>query len=221
MTKRIFDLAGSVFILIFTAPLLLCTSLLILIIDGFPIVYKAKRAGKNNRVFDLYKFRTMIKNADKVGPSITYGGDARVTKLGHILRNTKIDEIPQIINVIKGEMSLVGPRPESIEIVKDYTPEQMHTLKVKPGLTGPGALYYFKYQQDEKSSNPVNEEYYIKHQLPDKLRLDIEYIQRFDKYKIWEDIRIIVITLVTISSCLLKNLGIKKSDNACKVKRTI
>jgi lipopolysaccharide/colanic/teichoic acid biosynthesis glycosyltransferase len=210
MLKRLFDVIGGIIVLVITFPLLFLTSLLVLIFDGSPVFYKAQRAGRGNSVFHLYKFRTMIRDADKVGPSITYGGDARITRLGQILRNTKLDELLQIINVLQGEMSLVGPRPESVEIVKSYTPEHMQTLKVKPGLTGPGALYYFKYQQDEKASDTESEEHYIKYQLPDKLKLDNEYIKRFHKFNILEDIRIVFITMFTILLFLLKKLGLKK-----------
>ncbi len=203
-TKRIFDIIGSLCILLLTFPLMLVVSFLILIIEGRPILYKAKRAGRNNKIIVIYKFRTMVKNADIVGPSITYGEDSMVTKLGRLLRNTKIDELPQVVNVLKGDMSIVGPRAESLDIVSHFTPEQMCTLKVKPGLTGSGALYYYMHQQDEKALDSDNEEYYIKYQLPIKLKLDMNYIQRYIEYGIFEDLTIIIRTLFTMFLFILK-----------------
>lgn len=204
--KRISDIIVSLCILVLTFPLMLIVSFLILIIEGYPILYKAKRAGRNNKVIIIYKFRTMIKNAEIVGPSITYGGDSRVTKLGKLLRDTKIDELPQVVNVLRGDMSIVGPRAESLDIVSNFTPEQMRVLEVKPGLTGPGALYYYMHQQDEKAVDSNNEEYYIKHQLPIKLQLDINYIERYNKYGILEDLTIILRTLFIMVLFIFKKL---------------
>ena len=209
--KRVFDVIGSLSILVITSPLILVVSFLILIIEGRPILYKAKRAGRNNKMIVIYKFRTMVKNADTVGPSITYGGDSRVTKLGGLLRNTKIDELPQVVNVLKGDMSIVGPRAESLDIVSHFTPEQMGTLKVKPGLTGSGALYYYLHQQDEKAVDSNNEEYYLKYQLPIKLKLEIDYIQRYNDYGIREDLTIIVRTLFTMFLFIFKKVALKKN----------
>ncbi len=204
--KRVFDVIGSVCILVLTFPLMLVVSFLILIIEGRPILYTAKRAGRNSKIIVIYKFRTMVKNAEIVGPSITYGDDPRITKLGRLLRNTKIDELPQVVNVLKGDMSIVGPRAESLDIVTHFTPEQMCTLKVKPGLTGSGALYYYMHQQDEKAVDSDNEEYYIKYQLPIKLKLDMNYIQRYNEYGIFEDLTIIIRTLFTMFLFILKKL---------------
>lgn len=196
--KRLFDLVVGGIILLLSIPLMLFTSLLIFFCNGSPIFYVAKRAGKNNDNINMYKFRTMVKNADAVGPSVTYGEDARITRLGKFLRNTKIDELPQIINVIKGNMSIVGPRPESLDIVEQYSDEQKKVLTVKPGLTGLGALHYYTSQQDEKGTNSDSEDYYIQYQLPTKLKMDIDYLKRYKKYGVFEDIRIILLTIYTI-----------------------
>ena len=204
--KRVFDVIGSLCILVLMSPLMLVVSFLILIVEGRPVLYKAKRAGRNNKIIGIYKFRTMVKNADTVGPSITYGGDSRVTKLGGFLRNTKIDELPQVVNVLKGDMSIVGPRAESLDIVSYYTPEQMGTLKVKPGLTGAGALYYYMHQQDEKVVDSDNEEYYLKYQLPAKLKLDIDYIKRYNEFGILEDLTLIMRTSYTMLLFVFRKL---------------
>ncbi len=152
----------------------------------------------------------MIRNADSIGPSITYGKDIRATKLGRILRNTKIDELPQIINVLKGNMSIVGPRPESMEIVEQFTHEQMQILEVKPGLTSLGALHYFMHQQDEKVMNPNSEKHYIRYQLPVKIKMDIDYIKRYRKYGILEDVRIIILTIFAIFIYIVKKPLLRK-----------
>jgi undecaprenyl phosphate N,N'-diacetylbacillosamine 1-phosphate transferase len=134
--KLIIDFMLSVFILLLISPLLLITAILIKIYDPGPIIFKQKRVGLNEKEFDIYKFRTMIVNADSVGPVLTQDNDPRITKLGKFLRRTSIDEFPQFINVLKGEMSIIGPRPEVPSIVKDYTTEQRFVFTVRPGLTG-------------------------------------------------------------------------------------
>lgn len=106
------------------------------ILDPGPIFYKQQRVGKDEKIFLIYKFRTMIVNADKVGPVLTQDNDPRITKLGKFLRHSSIDELPQLINVLKGEMSIIGPRPEVPSIVETYNDIQRQVFKVKPGITG-------------------------------------------------------------------------------------
>lgn len=134
--KSILDKFLSILIIILISPILIISSILIKILDPGPIIFKQKRVGKNQKEFDIYKFRTMVVNADKIGPVLTEDNDPRITKIGKFLRRSSIDELPQFFNVLKGEMSIIGPRPEVPSIVKTYTEEQKNVFKVKPGLTG-------------------------------------------------------------------------------------
>lgn len=140
-----------------------------------PVFYRARRVGKGGKLFLMYKFRTMVANADQLGPSITVRDDPRITRVGRFLRKTKLDELPQLINVLKGEMSLVGPRPETPSMVKHYTPEQRRVLEVTPGITGLAQLHY---SNEEEMLDPENwHEEYVKKILPHKLSLDLLYIE--------------------------------------------
>jgi lipopolysaccharide/colanic/teichoic acid biosynthesis glycosyltransferase len=140
--------------------------------------YKQLRAGKNKKTIEVYKLRTMIKDADKVGPILTQENDPRITKVGWFLRRTSIDELPQIFNVIKGDMSLVGPRPEVIEIVEGYDDYQMQVLNYRPGITG-------IVQVSGRAALPI----------PEKLRMDVEY---YKDATFWTDLKIIVKTPWTL-----------------------
>ena len=134
---KTFDVTGSIFLLIFLTPLIILISLLIKISSPGPVFYRQKRVGKDGKVFTLYKFRTMVIDAEKeVGPVLAKRNDPRVTKIGRILRTTRIDELPQFLNVLKGDMSLVGPRPERPHFVKQHKALHELRLVVKPGLTG-------------------------------------------------------------------------------------
>ena len=133
---RIFDIVFSLFAIILLLPVFAITSLLILIDDGFPILFSQKRVGLNNKIFLIYKFRSMYKDAKKYGISPSKINDNRITKIGKFLRKTSIDEIPQFLNVLKGDMSIVGPRPEMPFLVKNYNNFENLRLKIKPGITG-------------------------------------------------------------------------------------
>ena len=126
----------ALFLLIIMSPLLLAMTLLIVICSPGSPFYRASRVGKDGRVFLMWKFRTMVRNADMNGPPVTVRGDSRVTLIGRLLRKTKLDELPQLINVVTGDMNLVGPRPETSEIVACYNMDQRAVLSVKPGITG-------------------------------------------------------------------------------------
>ena len=177
--KRFFDVFLSLIAIIITSPIFLIVSLLIKLEDGGPVFYKQTRVTKNGKEFDILKFRSMIVNAEKNGEVIpAKGRDPRITKVGRIIRATRIDELPQIINIIKGDMSIVGPRPERVEHVKKYTeeiPEFQYRQKVKGGLTGYAQIY-----------GKYNTSAY------DKLRLDLMYIEN---YSLILDIKLILMTL--------------------------
>lgn len=176
--KRIFDFTTSLIGLIIISPILLFIALFISLESKGGVFYKQKRVGKGNKDFYVYKFRSMIVDADKKGLlSIGKDGkDPRVTKVGYIIRKYKLDELPQLLNVLKGDMSLVGPRPEVRKYVELYTEEQKQVFKVRPGITDIASIK-FRNENDLLSQSPNPEEYYIKEIMPQKLSLNLEYIK--------------------------------------------
>lgn len=183
--KRCFDIFFSGIALLLLSPVLLLGSILSKIQSTGPILYKAKRVGRGGIIFKMYKFRTMVDNADKIGGGLTIHGDSRVTPIGRFLRFSKIDELPNLINVLKGEMSLIGPRPEALDYVKLYTNEQMKVLMVRPGITGPSQVANRNEEVKlKKQKDP--EHYYIHELMPQKLELDLQYVSN---YRFLSDIR--------------------------------
>lgn len=175
MAKRAFDLLISGLALLLLSPSLLLLALWIKLDSPGPVLYRGQRVGQDGRPFFMFKFRTMVEGAEGRGPAVTYRDDPRITRAGMFLRRTKLDELPQLLNVLKGEMSLVGPRPEDPSYVALYTPEQRQVLGVKPGITGPTQLEY----RDEASmldGESVDEEY-VSRIMPEKLKLDLEYVR--------------------------------------------
>ena len=173
--KRTFDLVVAIIAFLLLSPLFLLGSLLAKLQSKGPVFYKATRVGKDETVFEMYKFRTMVVNADTLGGSLTTYRDTRITHIGRFLRWTKFDELPNLINVIKGEMSLIGPRPEAPDYVKYYTEIQKQVLQVKPGMTGPSQLANRDEEEKLKGQHDV-EHYYITELMPKKLALDLHYI---------------------------------------------
>lgn len=173
--KRIFDVVFAMIGLLLLSPLFLFGSLLAKLQSKGPVFYKSKRVGKDEVPFAMYKFRTMVINADKLGGSLTTYRDTRITPIGRFLRWTKLDELPNLINVIKGEMSLIGPRPEAPEYVKYYTEIQKQVLLVKPGITGPSQLANRDEEEKLKGQQDA-EHYYITELMPKKLALDLHYV---------------------------------------------
>jgi lipopolysaccharide/colanic/teichoic acid biosynthesis glycosyltransferase len=196
MLKRLFDIFFSFTGIIFLFPVFLVIVILIAITSKGGVFYFQKRVGKNNFDFNLYKFRTMHVNADKKGLLTVGGRDPRITKVGYYLRKYKLDELPQLLNVFFGSMSLVGPRPEVRKYVDLYTEEQKKVLTVKPGITDYASLEYFS--ENEllgKSDNP--EQTYINEIMPAKLALNMRYI---NEAGIATDLKIILETLKKIVS---------------------
>ena len=192
--KRLFDILFSLIVLTIGLPFALIIALLILADSKGRVLYKQSRVGRNNVDFQLYKFRTMCTGADK-GSLITVGGDdARITKVGRFLRKYKIDEFPQFLNILKGEMSIVGPRPEVRKYVDMYTPEQMRVLSVRPGLTDYASIRYVN-ENELLATSPDPEKAYIEEIMPDKLKLNLKYI---DEQSVGTDLRIILMTLKAI-----------------------
>jgi len=175
MAKRIFDFVVSLLCLILFVPVFLIVGILIVVDSPGPVFYLGDRIGKDGKPFKILKFRTMVVNADQIGSALTHSGDPRVTRVGRILRKCKIDEFPQLINVLLGEMSIVGPRPESPGYVEHYTSEQRQVLRVKPGITG---LTQIKFRHEETllSQYKDRERAYIDTIMNEKLLIDLEYI---------------------------------------------
>jgi lipopolysaccharide/colanic/teichoic acid biosynthesis glycosyltransferase len=176
MVKRLFDLIVALVSLIVLVPLFLIVGFLIKLDSPGPIFYKGDRIGKDGVLFKIYKFRTMVVNADRMGSALTHDGDPRVTRVGRILRKWKIDEFPQLLNILQGDMSIVGPRPESPNYVEHYTPEQRQVLQVKPGMTGLTQVR-FRHEETLLSHCTNLEEEYIAKIMPHKLALDLTYIE--------------------------------------------
>lgn len=190
--KRVLDIVVAAFGLLLLAPLFLVVGLLIRREDGGPVFFRQTRMGRNGSPFRIWKFRTMVVEADRLGPPLTAGQDPRITRIGHWLRRLKLDELPQLLNVWAGEMTLVGPRPEVPEYVALYTMEQRELLKLKPGITCPASLEYF----DEaellgNSDDPAR--LYVEEIMPEKIRLALAYAARAN---ILTDLRVIVQTLL-------------------------
>ena len=175
MVKRVFDLLVASLGLLLLSPLFAILILALKIASPGPAFYLATRVGRNGRNFRAIKIRTMVVDADRVGPSITTAGDSRITAMGKFFRRTKLDELPQLINVIKGDMSLVGPRPEAPKYVAMYTPEQRAVLRHRPGMTSLASLQFRN--EEEELSGPRWEELYVNEIMPEKLRIDLAYLE--------------------------------------------
>lgn len=194
MSKRFLDLIASLVGLVILSPLFFVIAILVKLQDNGPIFYFARRSGQNNQVFYMCKFRSMVVNAEQQGPAITGSEDSRITSIGKFLRKTKIDELPQLINVLVGEMSLVGPRPEDPRYVEKYTDEQRQILNYKPGITSAASLYY---RYEESILDDDNwEERYLTEVMPRKLEIDIDYCRQSD---IRQDISLIIRTIFAMT----------------------
>jgi lipopolysaccharide/colanic/teichoic acid biosynthesis glycosyltransferase len=193
VAKRVLDLLVSAVGLVLFSPVMLILGIWIKLDSKGPVFYRGERVGKDGRSFRMYKFRTMVMEADHIGPAITYREDPRVTNVGKFLRRTKLDELPQLVNVLKGDMSLVGPRPEDPSYVAHYSAQQREVLRVKPGITGLTQLEY----RDEASmlEGASADEDYLSQIMPEKLRLDLDYTQ--DR-SLALDIKILWQTAVTL-----------------------
>jgi lipopolysaccharide/colanic/teichoic acid biosynthesis glycosyltransferase len=193
VAKRIVDLIISLVGLALLWPLLAGLALWAKWDSPGPVLYRGKRVGQHGRPFFIYKYRTMVQGAESQGPAVTYLDDPRITRAGKVLRRYKLDELPQLFNVIRGEMSWVGPRPEDPKYVALYTEEQRQVLSIKPGVTGPTQLKY----RDEASmlqGESVDEEY-VSRLMPEKLKSDLEYVRN---RSLGGDIRILWRTATTM-----------------------
>jgi lipopolysaccharide/colanic/teichoic acid biosynthesis glycosyltransferase len=177
MIKRAFDIGAASLGLVVLSPLLLLVALLIKLDSAGPVFFRQERIGRGFRPFIIYKFRTMVQEAPRQGGPITFGADPRITRAGQILRRTKIDEFPQLINVLRGEMSLVGPRPEVRQYVELFREDYVDILRVLPGITDLASLTY-RHEAEVlgRSENP--EVAYVRDVLPEKVRLAKEHVRR-------------------------------------------
>jgi FlaA1/EpsC-like NDP-sugar epimerase/lipopolysaccharide/colanic/teichoic acid biosynthesis glycosyltransferase len=187
------DLVASGLGLFVLAPLFLLIGLAIKFTSPGPAFYRAERVGWGGRAFTLYKFRSMVQNADRRGPGITGGGDPRVTQVGRFLRRAKLDELPQLINVLRGEMSLVGPRPEDPRYVALYTPEQRRVLAARPGITSHASLHYI--EEEDLLAGADWETTYRRRVMPHKLSMDLAYLRQRSA---WTDLALILKTVAAL-----------------------
>ena len=193
--KRLFDIVASGLGLILLSPLFLVLAIWIKADSEGPVFYRQVRVGRYNRDFRIFKFRSMRAGSD-TGSLITIGGrDPRITRSGYLIRKFKLDELPQLINVFVGDMSLVGPRPEVRHYVNFWTPEQMHVLDVRPGITDPASIKFLNENELlEKAEDP--EKYYIEVIMQEKIRLYLEYVEKqnlfYDLALIFKTIGVIV-----------------------------
>jgi lipopolysaccharide/colanic/teichoic acid biosynthesis glycosyltransferase len=191
MGKRVFDLVIASLGLLAFSPILLVLAVWIKLDSRGPVFFRQERVGRFGKTFRIHKFRTMTHQPHSKGLQITVGGDSRITKVGHFIRRNKLDEVAQLIDVVKGDMSLVGPRPEVPKYVAHYPPEMRErVLSVRPGITDPASLE-FRNENDllARASDPERE--YVEVILPEKLRLAADYV---DRASFWTDIRLIMQT---------------------------
>jgi len=195
-TKRIFDIFVSLILLIILSPVFLVIAIMIKVDSKGPVFYRQDRVTKYGRVFKIFKFRTMIVDADKKGSLVTVNGDDRITKVGSKIRNSRLDEIPQLINILLGDMSFVGTRPEVMKYVDKYTDEMMATLLLPAGVTSEAsinfrdeALIMNKYLSDTKNVDDI----YIYKILPEKMKYNLKYLK---KCSIIEDAKLCIKTIV-------------------------
>lgn len=190
MLKRLFDVVASGVGLVLLSPLLLALALAVKLGSPGPIFYRANRVGRYGVPFKLLKFRSMVINADQIGPAVTGAADPRITRVGRFLRRTKLDELPQLINVLRGDMSLVGPRPEDPRYVALYTDEQRQVLNVRPGITSLASVAYRN--EEAMLVGDDWEKHYVEQIMPAKLTVDLEYARNAS---LWRDVRVILGTL--------------------------
>ena len=192
--KRVMDIVISGGALLVIWPVLLLIALAIKIDDPGPVFYRQVRVGRNGKEFRIFKFRTMVVDADKKGLAITVGRDHRITRMGRLLRKTKLDELAQLINVLIGEMSFVGPRPEVPKYVNMYTPYQRQVLLVRPGITDYASIAY-RNENDMLEGADDPEKMYIDVIMPDKIELNMKYLREISPLA---DIRLILSTIIAV-----------------------
>lgn len=198
LIKRIFDVIVSLIMLILLSPILLVLGVLIKLESKGPVFYRQERVTTYGKIFRIFKFRTMVQNADKIGSLITLGEDKRITKVGKLIRKCRLDELPQLINVLIGDMSFVGTRPEVKKYVDCYTDNMMATLLMPAGITSIASIKYK--DEDEIINEYLNkgetvDDIYINRVLPEKMKYNLEYIEKFSFIG---DIKIMISTVLAV-----------------------
>ena len=180
--KRIFDIVVSLVLIVLLSPLLLVLSILIVLDSKGGVFYRQERVTQYGRKFRIFKFRTMVADADKIGTQVTVSNDSRITRVGSVIRKYRLDEIPQLFNILLGDMSLVGTRPESTHYVKFYTPEMYATLLLPAGVTSEASIMY-KDEADLLDKADDVDKVYIEKVLPGKMKYNLESISNFSFIK--------------------------------------
>jgi lipopolysaccharide/colanic/teichoic acid biosynthesis glycosyltransferase len=192
--KRAFDLVVASVGIVLLSPVLVAVAAAIWVDTGAPVFYRQVRVGRDGRPFGIWKFRTMVVNADRMAANVSALGDPRVTRVGAWLRRAYLDELPQLFNVVLGEMSMVGPRPETPEFVAYYTEEERRLLSIRPGIAGPSTLGFMD-EAEVLASVGNAEVYYIDRMLHDRAALDLGYVER---HTLAGDVSLLVRQLVEI-----------------------
>lgn len=174
--RRYVDIVVAATMLIVLSPVLIAIGLAIRLTSQGPAVYRQRRVGRSKTVFTIWKFRTMVINADQIGPSVGGKADPRITPIGKLLRGSRLDELPQLVNLLRGDLTLIGPRPEVESFVPYYTTTEQRLLLVRPGVLGPGALLFARQQCDDLDTVGDPDAYYVAHHLHPKLALDLGYL---------------------------------------------
>src|SRR3954471_493112 len=191
--RRLIDIVVATIVLCTLSPVFVLLSLVVMLDSPGNPFYGGWRAGRDGRRFRMWKFRTMVKNADQIGSSITTRRDPRITRFGAFLRKSKLDELPQFFNLLVGDLTIVGPRPEDPGITEQYTAAQREIFKVKPGITGPTQLKYTVIEAEIIPDGAEAQQYYIDHILNQKLRLDLDYLS---KRTMFSDLQVVMQTVL-------------------------
>jgi lipopolysaccharide/colanic/teichoic acid biosynthesis glycosyltransferase len=188
LAKRAFDLLVAALALVVLAPLFLVLAAAVRIDSRGPVLFKQERVGLGGRPFRMYKVRSMVRDAERMAANVSTSGDPRVTRVGAHLRRWHLDELPQLFNVLRGDMSLVGPRPETPEFVTRYTEDERRVLDVKPGVAGPSTLAFMD-EPEILGAADDPEDYYVNHLLHERVRLDLRYL---DRWSLLGDVRLLL-----------------------------
>ena len=193
--KRVFDIIVSLILLILLSPVFLVISIMIKTDSKGPVMFRQVRVTQYGKTFRIFKFRTMVTDAEKLGTQVTVDNDSRITKTGNRLRKCRLDEIPQLLNILKGEMSFVGTRPEVEKYVNCYTPEMMATLLLPAGVTSTASIAYK--DEDRLLKDSVSpDDVYVKQILPEKMKYNLEYLKNFGFFY---DIRVMIRTVTAVA----------------------
>lgn len=192
--KRLFDIIFSMILIIILSPILLIISIWIKLDSTGPVMFRQRRVTTNGREFLIFKFRTMVQNAEQIGTQVTTKGDARITRVGHIIRKFRIDELPQLFNIFVGEMSFVGTRPEVVKYVEAYTSEMRATLLMPAGVTSRASI---EYKDEDRLLDGVEnvDEVYINTILPEKMKYNLEDIMNFS---LWREFKVMIDTVFKV-----------------------